>query len=375
VEAIRRTNCTVVVLDSLSEIRLLAQGSLRYRRQLLALKHFFANRAATVLLLDDLTADASDKTAHSIVHGVFRLEELSPQYGAERRRLKIVKYRGQAYRGGYHDFTIRTGGLEVYPRLIAAEHRTDFEAALLVKSGVQGLDEQLRGGIDKGSSTLILGPAGTGKTTLALQYVKAALARNEKAAMFIFDEDVGILIRRARAMGIDVDALRKVGTLTLSQVDAAELSPGEFAHRVREAVDGQGVGTVVIDSLNGYRASMPEESSLTLHVHELLLYLNRQGTSTFLTVGQHGLVGDMQSPVDVTYLADCVVLLRFFEAAGRVRRAISVVKKRTGEHEDSIRELQISKETLNVGAPLHEFQGILRGVPTFIGLASQMIKE
>ena len=374
VDAIRRTNSTVVVLDSLSEIRLLAQGSLRYRRQLLALKHFFANRVATVLLLDDLTADATDKTAHSIVHGVFRLEELSPQYGAERRRLKVVKYRGQAYRGGYHDFTIRTGGLEVYPRLIAAEHRTDFEVTL-VKSGVQGLDDQLCGGIDKGSSTLILGPAGAGKTVLALQYVKEAVARNEKAAMFVFDEDVSILIRRARAMGIDVDALREVGTLTLSQVDAAELSPGEFAHRVREAVDKKRVGTVVIDSLNGYRAAMPEESSLTLHIHELLLYLNRRGTSTFLTVAQHGLVGDMQSPVDVTYLADCVVLLRFFEAAGRVRRAISVVKKRTGAHEDSIRELQISKESLNVGEPLHEFQGILRGVPTFVGLASQMIKE
>jgi circadian clock protein KaiC len=230
--------------------------------------------------------------------------------------LKIVKYRGQAYRGGNHDFTIRTGGLEVYPRLIAAEHRTDFEAALLVKSGGQGLDDQLCGGIDKASSTLILGPAGTGKTTLALQYVKGALARNEKAAMFIFDEDVSILIRRARAMGIDVDALRKAGTLTLSQVDAAELSPGEFGHRVREAVDGQGVGTVVIDSLNGYRASMPEESSLTLHVHELLLYLNRKGTSTFLTVGQHGLVGDMQTPVDVTYLADCVVFVALLRGRG-----------------------------------------------------------
>jgi circadian clock protein KaiC len=374
VDAIKRANATVVVLDSLSEIRLLAQGSLRYRRQLLALKQFFANRAATVLLLDDLTAEPADKTAHSIVQGVFRLEERSPQYGAERRCLRIIKYRGQAFRGGYHDFAIRKGGLEVYPRLIAAEHHNDFEVTV-VKSGVPGLDEQLCGGIDKGSSTLILGPAGTGKTILALQYVKAALQRGEKAAMFVFDEDIGILVRRAKAMNLDFEARRSAGALVLSQVDAAELSPGEFAHKVRQAVDGKNVGTVVIDSLNGYRAAMPEENSLTLHIHELLLFLNRRGTSTFLTVGQHGLLGDLKTPVDVTYLADTVVLLRFFEAGGRVRRAISVVKKRTGEHQDTIRELQITRDGLNVGEPLREFQGVLRGVPMLIGTRENLPKE
>jgi circadian clock protein KaiC len=374
VDAIKRANATVVVLDSLSEIRLLAQGSLRYRRQLLALKHFFANRAVTVLLLDDLTAEAGDKTAHSIVHGVFRLEERTPQYGSERRYLKIVKYRGQAYRGGYHDFTIRKGGLEVYPRLIAAEHRDDFEV-IAVKSGVPGLDDQLCGGIDKGTSTLFLGPAGIGKTILGLQYVKAALQRGEKAAMFIFDADIEILMRRAKAMNLDLEGSRRAGALVLSQVDAAELSPGEFAHKVRQAVDGQDVGTVVIDSLNGYRAAMPEENSLTLHIHELLLYLNRRGTSTFLTVAQHGLVGDMKSPVDITYLADTVVLFRFFEAGGRMRRAISVVKKRTGPHQDTIRELEIAEDGITVGEPLHEFQGILRGVPTFIGMRESLPKE
>jgi circadian clock protein KaiC len=262
----------------------------------------------------------------------------------------------------------------VYPRLIAAEHRDDFEVTA-VKSGVPGLDDQLCGGIDKGSSTLVLGPAGSGKTILALQYVKAALQRGEKAAMFVFDEDVGILVRRAKAMNFDLEAHRSSGALLLAQVDAAELSPGEFAHKVRQAVDGQNVGTVVIDSLNGYRAAMPEENSLTLHIHELLLYLNRRGTSTFLTVAQHGLVGDMTTPVDVTYLADTVVLLRFFEAAGRVRRAISVVKKRTGAHQDSIRELQITGVGLKVGEPLHEFQGILRGVPTFIGMTESLPRE
>ena len=364
-ERIEAVRPALVVLDSLSEIRLLAGSSLRYRRQLLALKHYFARQGATVLLLDDLTADALDKSVHSIAHAVFRLEELAPDYGAERRRLRVVKYRGQRFRGGYHDFNVATGGVQVFPRLIALEHKSAFKRDRL-RSGVDELDALLGGGIDAGSSTLILGPAGTGKSLLAVQYVVAAIARGERAAMFIFDEELGLLLERTRTMGFDLAGLRDSGHLTIDQVDAAELSPGEFAHLVRSQVDEAQVKTVVIDSLNGYQAAMPDQSALILHIHELIQYLNRQGVATFLTVAQHGLVGDMRSPIDVTYLADTVVLLRYFEALGTVRRAISVVKKRTGAHEDTIREYSITGTGLRVGEPLRSFQGVLRGVPTLV---------
>lgn len=359
-EAFERVKPSRVVLDSLSEIRLLAQSSLRYRRQILALKHFFARQSVTVLLLDDLTSDTLDKTVHSVVHGVIHLEELAPNYGPERRRLRVMKYRGQAFRGGYHDFTIKTGGVVVYPRLVASEHRTNF-ARVSLSSGIPALDALLGGGVELGSSTLILGPAGTGKSTFAFQFVASTIRRGQKAAVFVFDEELGLLFSRMRAMGIDLETMRESGDLHIEQLDAAELSPGEFAHRVRERVDSAQAKTVVIDSINGYQASMPEENALILHMHELLQYLNRQGTNTFLTVAQHGLVGDMKSPVDVTYLADTVVLLRYFEAAGKVRRAVSVIKKRTGYHEDTIREFGIGNKGLSFGEPLSSFQGVLRG--------------
>jgi circadian clock protein KaiC len=365
-EAVERIQPKRVVIDSLSEIRLLAQSSLRYRRQVLALKHYFAKHGATVLLLDDLTTDTLDKTVHSVAHGVIRLEELAPEYGAERRRVRVIKYRGRRFRGGFHDFTIKTGGLEVYPRLISLEHRTAFERQPL-STGVAGLDELLGGGSDRGSSCLILGPAGTGKTLVALYFALAAIARGEQAAMFVFDEELGLLFDRTRAFGVDLEALMDAGKLVVQQVDAAELSPGEFTARVRHYVDETGIKTVVVDSLNGYQAAMPEEQFLVLHIHELLQYLNRQGASTFLTVAQHGLVGDMKSPVDVTYLADTVLLLRYFEAAGQVRRAMSVIKKRSGNHEKTIREYRIGAEGLTVGPPLREFQGVLRGVPDYVG--------
>jgi len=361
-----------VVIDSLSEIRLLAQSSLRYRRQILAFKHYFAGRDATVLLLDDLTSEAADKTVHSVAHGVIKLEELSPQYGAERRRLRVLKYRGQQFRGGYHDFAIRRGGVSVFPRLVAGEHRTSF-ARTQMTSDVTELDALLGGGVEQGSSTLILGPAGTGKSLFALQFIAAAVRRGEKAALFVFDEELGLLFDRVRVMGIDLEAMRDAGSLHIEQVDAAELSPGEFAHRVRASVDTARAKTVVVDSLNGYQAAMPEENALVLHVHELLQYLNRQGANTFLTVAQHGLVGDMKAPVDVTYLADTVILLRYFEALGRVRRAVSVIKKRTGAHEESIREFRIGKKGLVLGAPLEDFQGVLRGVPTFVGNSAPLL--
>jgi circadian clock protein KaiC len=362
-DAFERVKPERVVLDSLSEIRLLAQSSLRYRRQILALKHYFARSGATVLMLDDLSSEANDRTMHSVAHGVMRLEELSPEYGPERRRLRVVKYRGQRYRGGYHDFVIETGGVRVFPRLVSAEHRKPFRRDDVLKSDSAELDALLGGGVERGSSILILGPAGTGKSLLALSFVAAAIARGESAAMFIFDEELGLLFERAKGVGIDLEAMTATGRLAVEQVDAAQLTPGELSARVRGCVEQKGARTVVIDSLNGYQAAMPAEQALILHMHELLQYLNRQGVSTFVTVAQHGLVGDMKSPVDVTYLADTVILLRYFEAVGRVRRAISVIKKRTGAHEDTIREYLIDRRGLSLGLPLTGFQGVLRGVP------------
>lgn len=360
-DAVERFKAQRVVLDSLSEIRLLAQSSLRYRRQILALKHYFARHGSTVLLLDDLTADTLDKTVHSVAAGVIRLEEMTPDYGAERRRLRVIKYRAQSFRGGFHDFIIRHGGAHVFPRLVAAEHRRDF-SRVPVASGIAGLDALLGGGIERGSSTLLLGPTGAGKSLITLQFVAQTIKDGGKAAMFIFDEELGLLFARAKPLGFDLAALRDSGRLSIVQLDAAELSPGEFSQKVRESVRDGDVATVVIDSLNGYQASMPQENSLILHMHELLQYCNRQGVSTFLTIAQHGLVGEMKSPVDVTYLADSVIMLRFFEAAGAVRRAISIIKKRTGKHEDTIREFWID-DGLHVGEPLTQFQGVLRGTP------------
>ncbi|HYG49217.1 MAG TPA: ATPase domain-containing protein [Allosphingosinicella sp.] len=364
-EVVERVQPKRIVLDSLSEIRLLAQSSLRYRRQILALKHYFSHHDATVVMLDDLTTEVNDKTVHSVAHGVVRLEELAPEYGAERRRLRVVKYRGQRYRGGFHDFVIDTGGVRVFPRLVSSEHRSTFTRDT-VKSASPELDSLLGGGIERGSSTLVIGPAGTGKSLITLTFAVAAIERGEKAAMFVFDEELGLLFERAKGLGLDLQAMADGGKLIFEQVDAAELAPGEFAHRVRSAVEREGVRTIVIDSLNGYQASMPAEQQLILHMHELLQFLNRQGTSTFLTVAQHGLVGDMKSPVDVTYLADTVILLRYFEAAGRVRRAISVIKKRTSAHEDTIREYRIGSEGITLGEPLVNFQGVLRGIPELI---------
>jgi circadian clock protein KaiC len=363
-----------VVIHSLSEIRLLAQSSLRYRRQILALKHYFARHNSTVIMLDDLTTESTDRAVHSIAHSVIHLDQLSPIYGGERRRLRVVKCRGQAFRSGYHDFTITAGGIQVFPRLVAAEHRKGY-AGQLLPSGIAELDQLLGGGVTAGSSTLVLGPAGTGKSLLILQYIAAAVARGERAALFVFDEELGLLFARAKGIGIDIEAMRAANKLFVGQMDAAELSPGEFAHRVRDSVDREQIRLVAIDSLNGYQASMPEEQFLTLHLHELLQYLNRQGAATFLSIAQHGMMGDMKQPIDVTYLADSVIMLRYFEAFGRVRRAISVIKKRTGAHEDTIREFRITERGVMVGKPLEEFQGVLRGVPTYVGQSAPLMDK
>jgi circadian clock protein KaiC len=372
-EAIDRFGPSRVVIDSLSEIRLLAQSSLRYRRQVLALKHYFARHNSTVILLDDLTSESTDRAVHSIAHSVVHLDQLAPVYGGERRRLRVVKCRGQPFRSGYHDFTIVTGGVQLFPRLVAAEHRRPFGGEPL-RSGIGELDQLLGGGLAGGSSTLVLGPAGTGKSLLMLQFLAAAARRGERTALFVFDEELGLLFARAKPMGIDLSALQSDGKLVIEQMDAAEVTPGEFAHRVRTCVDREDTRMVVIDSLNGYQAAMSEEQFITLHLHELLQYLNRRGAATFLSIAQHGMVGEMRQPVDVTYLADTVILLRYFEAFGRVRRAISVVKKRTGAHEDTIRELMIGSDGLSLGAPLKEFQGVLRGIPAYVGQSAPLME-
>jgi circadian clock protein KaiC len=371
-EAIERLKPKRVVIDSLSEIRLLAQSSLRYRRQVLALKHYFARHQSTVLMLDDLTTESTDRAVHSIAHSVIHLDQLAPIYGGERRRLRVVKCRGQAFRSGYHDFLIGQGGIQLFPRLIAAEHRATFSGEVLT-SALPRLDALLGGGVTAGSSTLVLGPAGTGKSLLVLQYIAAAVARGERAAIFLFDEELGLLLSRAKGLGIDLAGMRDAGKVIVEQQDAAELTPGEFAHRVRGRIDRENVRIVAIDSLNGYQAAMPEEQFLTLHLHELLQYLNRRGAATFLTIAQHGMVTDMKQPIDITYLSDTVIMLRYFEAFGRVRRAISVMKKRTGAHENTIREFTITSDGLTVGEPLQQFQGVLRGVPTYVGQSQPLM--
>ncbi|MBX6312347.1 MAG: AAA family ATPase [Isosphaeraceae bacterium] len=366
---VEEKNPARVVFDSLSEMRLLAQHPLRYRRQILALKNFFAGRKCTVLLLDDRTSDDTDLNLQSVVHGVIHLTQWAPEYGAERRRLRVVKLRGVGYRGGYHDFRIQRGGLDVYPRLTASSRHRHFERDRLL-SGVPELDALLGGGIELGSSTLIVGPAGVGKSTVAAQYVLAAAERGERAAMFIFDESIGTLLDRSASIGMDLRPHIEAGRISIQQVDPAELSPMEFAAAVRRAVqppEGDGAKVVVIDSLNGYLNAMPGERFLIIQLHELLIYLGQLGVVSLLVVAQHGLLGELQTPVDASYLADSVILLRYFEFAGRVRKAISVLKKRTGPHEETIRELRFSAAGVRVGEPLEAFQGVLTGTPIFHG--------
>ena len=354
---------TRVVFDSLSELRLLAGGSLRYRRQILALKQFFTGRQCAVLLLDDLTATDQDLQVQSIAHAVIRLEQLNPDYGASRRRLVVTKYRGRAFRGGYHDYRIARGGLQVFPRLVASEHTLPLTQTR-IPSGLVALDDLLGGGIEKGTSTLFVGAPGTGKSSVAVQFAVAAARRGETAALFIFDESVNTLRTRSKGLGMDLGAFIDSGRIRVRQVDPAELSPGEFVHEIREAVEQHGATMVVIDSLNGYLNAMPDERFLIVQLHELLTYLGQHGVATMLIGAQHGLIGmQMQTPVDASYLADSVLLLRYFEDGGEVKQAISVLKKRGGAHERSIRAFSLDAQGIHVGAPLRNFRGILTGVP------------
>ncbi len=363
---VERLKPSRVVFDSLSELRLLAGSPLRYRRQILALKQFLANRQCTVLLLDDLTATNHDLQMRSIAHGVVLLEQTQPEYGSERRRLSVIKYRGVRFRGGYHDYAIAKGGIEVFPRLVAAEHRQPVGAEKL-GSSVRALDELLGGGIEEGTSTLIVGAAGTGKSTLAAQFVTAGAVRGQKAAMFLFDESPHTLLSRCDALQIDLASFVAGGAVSVQQIDPAELSPGEFIHRIRRMVD-EGTKLIVIDSLNGYLNAMPEERFLTIQLHELLMFLGQRGVATILIGAHQGLVGaPMQTPVDASYLADTILLLRYFESKGEVRQAISVVKKRGGHHERTIREFRLGREGIHVGDTLRDFRGILTGVPIYEG--------
>lgn len=356
-----------LVFDSLSELRLLAGNPLRYRRQILALKHFFSGRNCTVLLLDDLTSANHDLQVQSIAHGVVRLEQLYPEYGAERRRLIVLKYRGVRFRGGYHDYVIQRGGLEVYPRLVASEH-PPAPIVGKIASGIAELDTLLGGGLERGTSTLIVGAAGTGKSSLAAQFVATAAARGQKAALFIFDESLNTLLTRCAGLGIDLRRHLDEGRVTVRQLDPAELSPGEFAHAIRRSVECDGAAVVVIDSLNGYLNAMPGERFLAIQLHELLTFLGQAGVATLLVGAHQGLIGSqMITPVDASYLADAVILLRYFESRGEVRQAISIIKKRAGAHERSIREIRLEPGRISVGRPLREFRGILTGVPIFEG--------
>ncbi|MGZ5472422.1 MAG: ATPase domain-containing protein [Thermoanaerobaculia bacterium] len=374
-DSVERVQPSRVVLDSLSEIRLLAQSTLRYRKQILALKQFFAARNMTVLMLDDRTAEFNDLQLQSVPHGVVELERFTPVYGSARRRLQLVKVRGLNFRDGYHDFNIKTGGIVVYPRLVAADEHQGFEQIETVGSDVPALDAMLGGGLDRGTSTLIMGPAGCGKSALATQYAVGAAERGEKAAMFVFEESVASLYNRSHSLGMPLRKHVDAGLISIRQVDPAQLQPGEFVHLVRESVES-GVRVLVIDSLNGYLNAVPEEKFLLLHLHELLSYLGQKGIATILVFAQHGLVGtNMHAPVDVSYLADSVVLLRYFEARGRIRKAVSVVKKRGGVHDTAIRDFTMSAKGLAIGAPLEDFRGVLTGVPTFDNIVREIRDE
>lgn len=376
-DEIRKHKPSRLVFDSLSEFRLMAETPLRYRRQLLSLKQEVAQYGSTVLLLDDKMGESlsgTDPHVLSLAHGVIEMEQLSPDYGKSRRRLRVLKMRSIQFREGYHDYVIMKGGLHVFPRLVAAEHRTEFKAEA-IPSGNKELDALLGGGLDRGTTTLILGPAGTGKSTLALQYVTQMAYQGERSVVFAFDETRNIILARANALGLRLSGQVGSGLVNIRQVDPAEISPGEFAQAVVAAVE-EGAKAVIIDTLNGYLNAMPGEQFLINQLHELSAYLNQQGTVTIFIVAQHGLVAGGDAPVDLSYLADTVVNLRFFEATGVVKQAISVIKKRSGQHERTIREFSVEAgRGILIGQPLREFQGVLTGTPVFRGGAEQMMQS
>ena len=373
-EEIDRVRPTRIVLDSLSEMRLLAQSPLRYRRQILTFKQQFAERNSTVLLLDDRSAVGPDVQVQSIVHGMISLFTAQVKYGGMRRFLTVTKLRGVKYREGNHDYLIKRGGLHIYPRLVAAEHHTPFQKTIY-SGGNAGLDALLGGGLHGGTSNLLIGPAGSGKSTIATMFARTAAVRGQQVSYYAFDENTHLLRDRARELGLDLEPHVTSGHLRLTQLDPAQTSPGELAYEILRSVEQNKVKVVVLDSLNGYVSAMPNEEFLNLHLHELLTYLNQQGVMTLMILAQHGLLGPMGAPVDISYLADTVILTRYFEALGAVRKAISVIKKRSGAHETTIRELKMSPEGISVGSPLAEFEGVLTGVPHYFGSRRNILGE
>ena len=373
-EKIKSVDPKRIVFDSVSELRLLAETSLRYRRQMLAFKEFFIGRGSTVLFLDDLTTEAGDIHVQSIVHGVLLLEKFRAGYGVERRQFHISKLRGVEFRGGTHDYIIKKGGIRIFPRLVSSDHRNKFERKTL-SSGVAALDSLLGGGFDRGTSNLLLGPAGTGKSTLAVRFAISAAERGEKVAIYSFEESSNNLIARATTLGMDLSKHLDSGLISLRKVDPAEMTPGQFTSLLRETTTEDKSDMVIIDSLNGYIHAMPEQQFLMLQLHELLAYLGNRGVVTIMILAQAGIMGSMQTPLDLTYLADSVVITRFFEAFGRIKKAISVIKKRTGVHEESLRELKIGQGGVIVGPVLEDFSGIFSGVPRYTGSDAQIMRS
>lgn len=371
-DEIERVKPTRLVFDSLSEMRLMAETALRYRRQILSLKQFLANKQCTILLLDDRSTDEKDQQVRSLAHGVLNLERSLPIYGINRRNLVVEKIRGVKFREGFHEYAIERGGIVVYPRLVAANHHSEFKRESF-PSGIAEFDALLGGGVDRGTSTIIMGPPGTGKSTLALRHGYVAASKGERVNFYLFDETVATFIARGTALGMDIRPLISKGLLKVEQIDPAEIQPGELIYRISEAVSKDHCRMIVIDSINGYLNAMPDDRYLSMQLHELLTYLNQQGVISILLLAQQGLVGQMQSVVDLTYLSDTVILLRYFEAFGEVKQAISVIKKRSGDHERTIREFRVAENGITVGQPLKDFHGVLTGVPTFSGARGQMM--
>lgn len=370
---VEKINPSLIVFDSLSEMRMLASEPIRFRRQILALKQYFIGKECTVILLDDRTTGYSDRQLESIAHGVITLEYVPSEYGKQRHSLRVVKMRGVNFQSGSHDFNIETGGITVFPRLGSSETEQKIHTGS-VKSNLGDL-EQLLGGLDYGTSTILIGPAGIGKSTMGMMYAYAAAENGERSALYLFDESIQTLYKRTAALGLNIEKYVEQGLINLRQIQLAELTPGELAHLVSQDVEKNKTRLVVIDSVNGYLMSTPQERFLTMQFHEMLSYLNRKGVVSILVVGQYGLIGNMQSPIDMSYLADTVVLLRYFEAGGEVRQAISVLKKRTGKHERNIREFRIGKGGIQLGQPLSDFHGVLTGVPVYKGKGEDLMAK
>ena len=375
-DEVERIKPARVALDSVSELKILSQTTARYRREILAFKQFFVGKGCTVLVLDDRTSSENEQQLQSIAHGVIRMERATRDYGATRRQLQVVKMRAVRFRDGMHDFVIRSGGIDLFPRLTVEENADGDPAPSTVLSGVGQLDSLLGSGLDRRSSTLVLGPAGCGKTTLSSQFLIAALERGEAACAFLFEESRTTFLQRASGLGMKFEAHLESGLFRLIQIDPAEVSPGEFASQISREVEGRNARVVLIDSVNGYLNAMPNERFLMIQLHELLAYLGHRGVVTLLVMAQHGMLGTaMQSPIDVSFLADTVILLRYFEAMGEIRQALSVVKKRRSSHERTIREMRLGSGGVLVGAPLREFEGVLTGVPRYSGPANPLLRS